>query len=176
MGRGGHAKSGPVAFDQAERDLRGTKTRQRHRTPSRTASRATVLCEGPPHLTEAERAQWVYYAPLLMAAERLTLEARDTLAKYCTALAIVERLKKQMAADEYRDLMITVIVDGAGNEHRSAKPNPLLVQLRQWVLLCRGYESDLLLSPAAAIRAPKAAAPEPAADPLTALITRRNAQ
>jgi phage terminase small subunit len=173
MGRGGHAKSGPVAFDQAQRELRGTKTRPRprHRPTKVTPSAPMPICEGPPHLTEAERSQWAYYAPLL--AERLTLEARDTLAKYCTALATVERLKAQMAADEYRDLMITTTVDGAGNEHRTAKPNPLLVQLRQWVLLCRGYESDLLLSPAAAIRAPKAAAPESTADPLAALLARR---
>ena len=42
------------------------------------------------------------------------------------------------------------------------KPNPRLLQLRQWVMVARAYETDLLLSPAAAIRAPK---PAPSGDP-----------
>lgn len=101
-----------------------------------------------------EREQWAYYAPLLAASGRLTQEARDTLAKYCTGLATVIRLKAQMAEPEYRDILISVTVDGAGNEHVKAVPNPLLLRLEKWVALCRGYESDLLLCPAAAVRAP----------------------
>ena len=114
-----------------------------------------IRCDPPPHLDEEEARHWAYYAPLLQGAQRLTLEARDTLAKYCTALATIVRLKRQMAADEYRDILVDIVIDSAGNEHVSAKANPLLVQLRQWVMLCRGYETDLLLSPAAAVRAPR---------------------
>lgn len=152
--RGGHAKVGPVGANAKERALKGSRERAHHRRKGK-AGTPMIRCDPPPHLTKPEAEHWAYYAPLLQGSQRLTLEARDTLAKYCTALATIQRLKKQMQARAYRDVMIDVVIDGAGNERVTAKANPLLVQLRQWVMLCRGYETDLLLSPAAAVRAPR---------------------
>jgi phage terminase small subunit len=129
---------------------------------ARSLGTATDVCTAPPHLDAVERKHWRYYAPLLAAAGRLTLEARDTLAKYCSALATVVRLKEQMRAPEYRDVIVTTSIDSAGNEHVNAKPNPLLTLFRQWLMVSRNYEADLLLSPATAIRVPAPQAdPEP---------------
>src|SRR4051812_41009173 len=112
--RGGHIKSGPVGFDEPKRALRGTRTRARHRSKG-LAGAAMVVCEGPPHLTADEQQLWNYYAPLLAAADRLTLESRDVLGKYCTSLATVQRLKRQMAGKRYRDVV-----------SKGSRPNPLL--------------------------------------------------
>lgn len=165
MAKGGaRPRSGPIARSAAEQRAAGGKVRARNRV-SRSAG-TVGAAQAPPHLTDVERAQWGYYAPLLEKAGRLTLEARDTLAKYCTALAEIVRLKEEMAAKGsdgqpvYKPVMLSVTVDGAGNQHVNAKPNPLGVQLRQWLMVCRGYEADLLLSPAAAIRVPQAPADE----------------
>jgi phage terminase small subunit len=145
MPRGGHAKSGPPVFDAGKRHLRHTKERQRHRTKGH-AGMPMIVCKPPRHLTRAERAIWRYYAPVLVAEDRLTLKARDVLAKYATALVVVERLKGQTEEPGYRDVVLT---------QTGEKANPLLLQLRQWVMLCRGYETDLLLNPASAVRAPR---------------------
>jgi len=121
---------------------------------------ATHPVPPPPHLTALEREQWMYYAPLLEPNGRLTLEGRDTLAKYCTALAQVALIKAEMEAvgkdgqPTYRVVLLSVTVDAAGNEHVTAKTNPLNVALRQWLETARKYESDLILNPAAAIRVP----------------------
>lgn len=168
MAKGGaRPRSGPIARSAAEQRAVGGKVRARNRVRRTPGTAATAdAVPPPPHLTATEREAWDYYAPLLASAGRLTLEARDTLAKYCTALAEIVRLKVEMAAvDEagrlvYRPVLLSVTVDGAGNEHVTAKPNPLGVQLRQWLMVCRGYEADLLLSPAAAIRVPQAPADE----------------
>jgi phage terminase small subunit len=108
----------------------------------------------PPHLSAAERAEWDYYAPLLAAVGRLTMEARGVLANYCVAQATVARLKAQQAAPEYRDIIVNVTVDGAGNEHVKAAPNPLLLRLEKWLALCHTYENDLGFNPATAVRMP----------------------
>lgn len=167
--RGGHSRSGPLQKSAAERALTGAKERPRHRTPKSpgTTPVNADACPPPPHLTAAEKVQWRYHAPLLHEAGRLTLEARDVLAKYCTVLATVTRLKRQMAKRTYSD----VVIDAAG----ALRANPVLVQLRQWVMVARAYESDLLLNPASALRAPAAKPDDPAkpVDPLAALQARQ---
>jgi hypothetical protein len=100
-----------------------------------------VVCAAPPGLSKREGAFWSYYAPLLVANRRLTCEARDTLAKYCTALATVAELRQQIASRKPKDL-----VDRSANRK----------ELRQWLTVSRLYETDLLLNPASAVRAPKA--------------------
>jgi phage terminase small subunit len=157
MAKGGaRARSGPIARSAQEQQRVGGKVRARNLVTRTPGTVGTV--DPPPHLDAVEREQWDYYAPLLLSAGRLTLEARDTLAKYCTALARVVAIKAQMAEPEYRDILITTSVDSAGTEHVNAKPHPLLVLLRQWLMVARSYEADLLLNPAAAIRVPQAEA------------------
>lgn len=154
MGRGGHLRSGPPVKSAQQREQEGAKVRARHREKGQAGTAVEAAdCDPPAHLTAAERVEWDYYAPLLAAKGRLTLEARDTLAKYCTALATVARLKRQQAEPSYRD------VDLFG------KANPIGTMLRQWVMVCRAYETDLILSPAVNVRAPAPpkADPKPAA-------------
>ena len=146
--RGGHFRVGPVAFDASTRALRGSKTRARHRTKGDVG--VLAMCEPPPHLDADERAAWTYYAPLLHAAGRLTLESRDVLAKYCAVLASVVRLKRVMAAPDYIDVLVT---EGRTKNQPRARAVAALAASRR-----THVQTDLLLSPAAAVRAPKPAA------------------
>lgn len=152
MARGGHIRSGPPVRPASARQQDGSRIRDRHRTKGKAGTTGDVL--PPAHLTEAERAEWAHYAPLLAAAGRLTQEARGVLANYCTAQATVARLKAQQAAPEYRDVIVNVTVDGAGNEHVKAAPNPLLLRLEKWLTICHTFENDLGFNPATAVRMP----------------------
>ena len=111
-----------------------------------------IVCGPPSGLSDAEAECWRYYAPLLISSRRLTLEARDTLAKYCTALATVADLRKVIASRKTKDV-----------ENRLVYRR----ELRQWLMVSRAYESDLLLNPASAVRAPKPSGDEPDDDPFT---------
>lgn len=99
-----------------------------------------LVCDHPPGLSRMEVAFWNYYAPQLAAERRLTLKARDTLAKYCTALAVVSGLRKALASRKRAEI---------------AARSGTRKELRQWLLAARLYENDLLLNPASSIRAPK---------------------
>lgn len=139
MPRGGHGKSGPVQKDAATRALHGSRTRSQHRQRG-FVGEPMIVCEPPPDLSKPERTFWAYYAPQLVSEGRLTMKSRDTLAKYCTALAIVAGLRKQLESKKREDI-----------ELRSANRK----ELRQWLLASRLYENDLLLNPSSSIRAPK---------------------
>ena len=134
--KGGHTRSGRVAFNAPTRATHGTKKRARHRGKVKLGS-SMIVCDPPTHLTPSQRKLWAFFAPQLVAEGRLPLKARDVLAKYVIAIDVVARLNK--------GLKTTV---PKGNE------KPILTELRQWLLVSRLYESDLLLSPAAAVRAP----------------------
>ena len=133
--RGGHPRSGRVAFDASTRALHGTRERAQHR--NRGGSTPMIVCDPPAYLTAAQRTLWEYFAPQLVAEGRLPLKTRDVLAKYVLAVDLVARLNATI---------FSVVEDG--------EKHPLLAELRQWLLLTRLYESDLLLNPAAAVRAP----------------------
>jgi len=155
MPKGGHSKVGPLPRTAAQQVAVGGRVRPKHRQPRSLGTRAPASAvKAPPHLTALERAQWTYYAPLLEQVGRLTYEARDTLAKYCTVLAQVVLIKKAMAVKTYRTLLLSHSVSGSGVEHVTAKTNPLNIALRNWLETARKYEADLLLNPASAIRAP----------------------
>lgn len=145
MPRGGHGKSGPAPKDTETRKLHGSRTRHNHRTKGDLGAPIAV-CAPPPGLSKPELAFWNYYAPQLAAERRLSAKMRDTLAKYCTALAVVGGLRHALASRKKVDL-----------EQRSANRK----ELRQWLLAARLYENDLLLNPASSIRAPKADVPPP---------------
>ena len=139
MPRGGHGRVGPMGQDAATRKLHGSRTRPHHRAKSGSAPSAGE-CQRPPGLSRLETAFWNYYAPQLAAERRLTLKARDTLAKYCTALAVVSGLRTALASRKRADMAAR-----AGNRK----------ELRQWLLAARLYENDLLFNPASSIRAPQ---------------------
>lgn len=145
MPRGGHGRGGRAAFDVATRKLHATRTRPRHRVKG-AAGAPMVVCDPPPGLSRREKAFWNYYAPALAAERRLTLKARDALATYCTARAIIADLRAALVSRKRTDLA-----------ERSATRK----ELRQWVLAARLYENDLLLNPASAIRAPLGDVPPP---------------
>jgi phage terminase small subunit len=162
MPRGGHPKSGPPVKPAAVRAQDGTRIRDRHRQKGHVGTVGQVAA--PADLTVDELEEWRYYAPLLHAAGRLTQEARGVLQNYCTCRATITRLRRQMGAPEYRDVLIGVTVDGAGQEHVKATPNPILLRLEKWILVAHTLENDLGLNPAMAMRMPStsAATPEPA--------------
>lgn len=145
MPRGGHGRTGPIAQNAAARELHGSRTRAHHRTKG-DAGAAMSTCAPPPGLSRSEAAYWRYYAPQLAAEGRLTMKARDVLAKYCTALAIVASLRKQIESRKRDDV---------ANRSSNRK------ELRQWLLASRLYENDLLLNPSSSIRAPKPGGVDP---------------
>lgn len=155
MAKGGHIRSGPPVKTAAVREREGAEVRARHREKG-AAGTVAVSVEPPPTLTDVERELWAYYAPLQAARGLLTHESRDVLANYCMALATRDRLKAQQASPEYRDVMVSVTIDGAGNEHVKAVPNPLITLVRQWIAVCHTLENDLGLNPATAMRMPRA--------------------
>ena len=147
--RGGHGRGGPTVFDASTRALRGTRERLRHRTKG-VAGAVVGACEPPAGLDGPELAAWSYYAPLLAASGRLTAEARDALGSYCTTVAAIGQLKRAASASRKRI---------AGPERSAIRR-----ELRQWIQVGRLLESDLLLSPAAAVRAPSVLPPAEAED------------
>jgi hypothetical protein len=149
MPRGGHGRSGPLPADAATRQLYSSRT-----TPRRAVDRtANVLADTTPpsDLSDVERQFWTYYAAALVEARRFTSTCRDSLAKYCTALAVIAELRAAVASQRRAD--------------RKAKRENLR-ELRQWLLAARLIENDLMVTPAAALRAPQAPQP-PAPDPFT---------
>jgi phage terminase small subunit len=134
-----------VARDATRRKLRGARTRARHRDKGDLGIVAPA-CDPPPGLSRRERAFWQYYAPALAAERRLTIKARDVLAKYCSALAVVAGLRTALASRKRTDIALRA------NTRK---------ELRQWLLAARLYENDLLLNPAASIRAPRPDVPPP---------------
>jgi phage terminase small subunit len=128
-----------MAQDAASRALRGSRERPHHRQKG-DADAPILVCDPPPGLSKSEQTFWRYYAPQLAAERRLTLKARDTLAKYCTSLAVVADLRRALTSRKRQDV-----------EQRSN----VRKELRQWLLASRLYENDLILNPASSIRAPK---------------------
>lgn len=129
---------------ERQRALEGSRVRPWHHPQPQVA---VGVPERPPHLTDAERALWDYYAPQLAAVRVLTLQDRETLCQFVEARAQVEDIKRQQAAPEYRRLMVTVTIDGAGNEKVKAESNPLDAQRRLWTDLARKCAAELGLSP-----------------------------
>lgn len=152
MPRGGHSRSGPRAKSAAERKEQGARTRPHHAKVDRLGAAAAdvaapvVVPAPPPHLTEKQQAFWEYYAPLLAAERRITLKTRDVLARYCIAQAMVKRLNEDLEA-----LDALLVVDPVS---ATEKVHPLVTTLRQFMQLSRQYDTDLLLNPAADVRAP----------------------
>lgn len=161
MPRGGHSRVGPPAADAATRAVRGAETRRRHRikgdaSSSSSARDASHDCTPPKGLDRLERNYWNYYAARM---PYLPASARDALSKYCTALATIARLKALIASRKPADVLL-----------RDARRK----DLRQWILGSRLYETDLILTPASSIRAPRGAvapaSPTAPVDPFAAFI------
>jgi phage terminase small subunit len=154
MPRGGHSRSGPRAKAAAERKERGARTRPHHAKVDRLGAAAAdssstpkvSVPKPPPHLTEKQQEFWTYYAPLLAAERRITLKTRDVLARYCIAQAMVKRINEDLEALDALLVLDSVTL--------TEKVHPLVTTLRQFMQLSRQYDTDLLLNPAADVRAP----------------------
>lgn len=164
-------KGGPRRNQSAAiRALKGSRTRPRHKGQPTVAPGAP---EPPEKMTAAARAVWAYYAPLLAEARILTAHDREVLALFCESCAQVRDIQREQAAPEYRRVMLSITVDGAGNERVRAETNPLDVQLRAWTDKVRLLAADLGLSPMARARVQAAPADEDAeADPLETMLRR----
>ena len=143
--RGGPRNNKPAA----RRDVEGSRTR-----PNQTPDPAFEIGqpEPPVNLTEAEAAYWIYYAPVLAKAHVLTVADRDSLRLYCEALSQLDDIKTQQADPAYRRVVISTVIDGAGNEKVQAATNPLDAQRRQWHQIARLCASELGLSPTSRAR------------------------
>lgn len=113
---------------------------------------ATTDVTPPDGLTEKALFYWHYFAPVQVKRGLMTVTGRFLLRRYCQLLDLFDRVQKESETSEV--LILNSIVDSAGRETIKAENNPLgsrLVQLSQQL---RSLETDLLLSPAAAIRMP----------------------
>lgn len=164
MPRGGHPRSGPRAKSKKEREESGARTRRHHAKVDRVLGGKDVVdapspsVEPPPMLTETQQEFWRYYAPLLAKERRLTLKVRDALARYCITQAMVKRLNEDI---ESLDTILVL-------EESGERVHPMVTTLRQFLQISRQYDTDLLLNPAADLRAPVGEdpdKPEPA-DPM----------
>ena len=140
-GSGGHPRGGPSKKD-AHVGLQD----------------ATTDCTPPDGLTVEAEAYWRYYAPLQVKSGLLTRSSRETLRSYCQVLVQRDRIEVELRTSPV--LIISTVVDGAGNEHPKVSANPLLAAQRQTEATLHTLANDLCLSPAAAIRLPRQAAPE----------------
>lgn len=151
MPRGGHPRSGPRAKTKKEREVSGARTRRHHAKVDRvlgagaTTDRAAAPdVQPPPMLTDAQCEFWAYYAPLLAKERRLTMKVRDALARYCITQAMVKRLNEDV---EGLDSILVL-------EESGERVHPMVTTLRQFLQISRQYDTDLLLNPAADLRAP----------------------
>lgn len=124
----------------------------------------------PRHLTPDEQELWEYYAPLLEQVRILTPHDRDTLAQFCEARAQVIDIKRQQADPSYRRVLISVMIDGAGNENPKIGTNPLDVQRRAWTDKARLCAAELGLSPMSRARVKATGGDEVEKDPLESLL------
>ena len=132
-----------------QRQLDGSRKRP-WQTPDPTFREGAP--ETPVHLTDDETAYWNYYAPMLAETRVLTLADRDALRLYCEALGQLDDLKQQQADPAYRRVLISTVIDGAGNEKVKADTNPLDAQRRQWHQIARLCAAELGLSPTSRAR------------------------
>lgn len=143
-GSGGHSRSGPSKTDMAG-------------LPDTTED-----CTPPPGMTAEARAYWDYYAPVQARKGLLTTSGRFLLRRYCQISAYFDRVMQ--AADEAAVLILSTVIDGAGNERPRIDNNPAGARLIALSQQMHTLESDLCLSPAAALRVP--ARPETEKDEL----------
>jgi phage terminase small subunit len=113
-------------------------------------------------MTTEEEGYWAYFAPLQVRSGLLTLSSREVLRSYCQELVTRDRLALELRTSPV--LIISTVIDGAGNEHPKVSANPLLTAKRQQEATLHTLASALCLEPAAAMRLPRQAAPE--VDPL----------
>ncbi len=130
----------------AIRVLHGSRTRPHHRERQEPTLRPEVPAS-PRHLTGDEQELWDYYAPLLGASRVMTAQDRETLVQFCEARAQVVEIKRLQADPAYRRVLVSVVVDGAGNEKPKVETNPLDVQRRSWTDKARLCAEELVMSP-----------------------------
>lgn len=133
-GSGGHTRSGPPKDAYAG-------------LPDSTSD-----CSAPGGMTAEARVYWEYFAPLQAGKGLLTLAGRFLLRRYCQLQAHLDRVIAAMDASEV--LMLSSVVDAAGNERIKAENNPLGSRAIALSQQLHTLESDLCLSPAAAMRLP----------------------
>ena len=149
MPSGGHSRVGPLPRSGSSNMLKGKSKRRG------AASRLLPMPaapDPPPHLDDAEAAVWGYYAPLLAVDGRLSPKSIDALARYCMAVVQVRYLRQQLR--ESAPVIVSTVVDSAGNEREIAKANPLDAMVRSWMDKARALENDLVLNPASLLRVP----------------------
>ena len=157
--RGGTRNKLPSAL----RAVKGTRERPHHKREPKVSAE---IPEAPRHLTADEQELWDYYAPLLGGSRVLTLQDRDTLAQYCEARAQVMDIKAQQADPAYRRVLISPMIDSAGNERIRVETNPLDAQRRAWTDKARLCAAELGLSPMSRARVSAVGGEEAEADPL----------
>lgn len=132
---GGHGRVGPAK--------KGAESSLQDQTTDTSA---------PDGLDAASLVYWVYYAPLQVRRGLMTESSRDLLQSYCQLL--VQRDRIQVALRDSPVLIVSTVVDGAGNEHPKVSANPMLAAQRQTEQTLHTLANDLALAPAAAIRLP----------------------
>jgi len=140
-GSGGARSNKPAAL----RELHGSRKRPRHKPEPKYQPASLAVPDG---LTEPEAGHWRRYAGLLVRSKVLTEADQSSLIDFCRALAQIDDIRAQQQLPEYRRVVVSIIVDSAGNEKVRGETHPLDAQLRQWTQIARLLRSDLGLTPA----------------------------
>lgn len=163
----GGPRSGRRPKPAALRAITGSRARPHHR---REPKAATGIPAPPSHLTAGERELWDYYCPLLASAKVLTLQDRDTLAQFVEARDQVSQIKALQSDADYRRVLVSTVIDGAGNERVRVETNPLDVQRRAWTDKARLCAAELGLSPMSRARVSTVGGEDAEADPIETLM------
>lgn len=91
-----------------------------------------VSMEAPAHLTEAERAVWVRYAPLAQQRGTLTEATVPGFEYLCSVVAQYEALRDRIDADGWTFVKVTI--DGSGQEHQEQRRHTLWSPLQAFAL------------------------------------------
>lgn len=141
---------------ETARQLDGSRNRPHHHKQPDVAGE----CQ-PPKMTKAQRAYWDYYQPIMEAARMLTPADRQALRLYCVSLVQIDEILALQAGKEYARAVLSVTVDGAGNEKPKIETHPYDTQLRQWMEIARHHQAELGLSPTSRARVSVGARKEP---------------
>ena len=101
----------------------------------------------PATLDAEASAEWDRMGPLLVRLGVLTISDGPAFIAYCTLVGRLATLRQQIA-DQPDPLQLKVTVDGSGQEHTEARPNPLYRMELEAMKTLSTYLSHFGLTPA----------------------------
>ena len=119
---------------------------------------------------EASR-EWDRIVPILVGQRTLTVADLAVLVAYCATFADLVDVETVKASPDYSPLLVDLVIDGAGQEHRRVRANPIVASGIKSSHENRQAAMQLGLTPAA--RAKVSSAPAPTMSAFEAFAAKR---